>query len=316
VIDRAVRDLAVAWQREGRAAVVVEVVQTEGSAPREHGARMLVSTDEIIGTIGGGHLELKAIAAARSLLAAGRGGREERHFALGPSLGQCCGGAVTLAFAPLDAAAVAGWPTAAPLLRLQLHGAGHVGRAIASGLAALDVEVDWFDPRDEEFPAATTLGSPWPARIRQVAVDTIEAEVRHAPPGAFFLVLTHEHALDLRIVEAILRRDDFAFCGLIGSKTKRAKFVHRLEERGVAAERIARLTCPIGIAGIAGKEPEVIAAGVIAQLLLEHSRPLRTIGSDDETTLPADPGDRPAAAGRGDGARLLAAPGPLRRTRG
>ena len=123
--------------------------------------------------------------------------------------------------------------------------------------------------------------------------------MRHAPPGAFFLVLTHEHALDLRIVEAILRRGDFAFCGLIGSKTKRAKFVHRLEERGVAAERIARLTCPIGVAGIDGKEPEVIAAGVIAQLLLEHSRALRTIDADDdETTLPAAPGDRPAAAGR------------------
>ena len=110
-------------------------------------------------------------------------------------------------------------------------------------LATLDVEVDWFDQRDEEFPATTTLGSPWPARIRRISVDTIEAEVRHAPPGAFFLVLTHEHALDLRIVEAILRRGDFAFCGLIGSKTKRAKFVHRLEERGVArrAHRPAHL---------------------------------------------------------------------------
>ena len=316
MIDRAVRDLAGAWLREGRAAVVVEVVRTQGSAPRERGTRMLVSAVETVGTIGGGHLELKAIAAARSLMAGGRREREERHFALGPSLGQCCGGAVTLAFAPLDAEALARWSAAEPLFRLQLHGAGHVGRAIASGLAALDVEVDWFDPRDEEFPATTTFGSPWPGRIRQVAVDTIEAEVRHAPPGAFFLVLTHEHALDLRIVEAILGRGDFAFCGLIGSKTKRARFVRRLEERGIAAERIARLTCPIGIDGIAGKEPEVIAAGVIAQLLLEHSRALRTIGADDETMLPSPAGDRPAAADGGDGARILAAPGPLRRPRG
>jgi xanthine dehydrogenase accessory protein XdhC len=241
VIDRTVRELAIAWLHQGRAAVVVEVVRTQGSAPRERGTRMLVSAVETVGTIGGGHLELKAIAAARSLMAGGRREREERHFALGPSLGQCCGGAVTLAFAPLDAEALARWPAAEPLFRLQLHGAGHVGRAIASGLAALDVEVDWFDPRDEEFPATTTFGSPWPGRIRQVAVDTIEAEVRHAPPGAFFLVLTHEHALDLRIVEAILGRGDFAFCGLIGSKTKRARFVRRLEERGIRAERIARL---------------------------------------------------------------------------
>ena len=315
MIDRAVRDLAGAWLREGRAAVVVEVVRTQGSAPRERGTRMLVSGGETVGTIGGGHLELKAIAAARSLLAGGRREREERHFALGPSLGQCCGGAVTLAFAPLAAEALARWPEAAPLFHLQLHGAGHVGRAIASALAALDVEVDWFDPRDEEFPATTTLGSPWPARIRRIAVDTIEAEVRHAPPGAFFLVLTHEHALDLRIVEAVLRRGDFAFCGLIGSKSKRAKFVHRLEERGLSPATIARMTCPIGIDGIAGKQPEVIAAGVVAQLLVEHGRVLQTMGADDETLSPA-PGDRPAPADGGDGARVLAASGPLRRPRG
>ena len=315
MIDRAVRDLAGAWLREGRAAVVVEVVRTQGSAPRERGTRMLVSAVETVGTIGGGHLELKAIAAARSLLAGGRREREERHFALGPSLGQCCGGAVTLAFAPLAAEALARWLEAAPLFHLQLHGAGHVGRAIASALAALDVEVDWFDPRDEEFPATTTLGSPWPARIRRIAVDTIEAEVRHAPAGAFFLVLTHEHALDLRIVEAVLRRGDFAFCGLIGSKSKRAKFVHRLEERGLSPATIARMTCPIGIDGIAGKQPEVIAAGVVAQLLVEHGRVLQTMGADDET-LSSAPGDRPAAADGGGGARVLAAAGPLRRPRG
>jgi xanthine dehydrogenase accessory factor len=243
----------------------------------------------------------------------------ELRFALGPSLGQCCGGAVTLAFAPLDAQALARWPLAAPLFHLQLHGAGHVGRAIASALAPLDVEVDWFDPRDEQFPATTTLGAPWPARIRCIAVDTIEAEVRHAPPGAFYLVLTHEHALDLRIVEAILRRGDFAFCGLIGSKTKRAKFVRRLEERGVAAERIARLTCPIGLAGVDGKAPEVIAAAVVAELLVEHGRAARTtIGADDETTATPSPapGDRPASADGSDGPRVLAASRTLRRPAG
>jgi xanthine dehydrogenase accessory factor len=257
---------------------------------------MLVSTDDTIGTIGGGHLELKAIAAARSLLAAGRRDREARRFALGPSLGQCCGGAVTLAFAPLDAEALTRWPAAAPLFHLQLHGAGHVGRAIASGLALLDVEVDWFDPRDEEFPPATTLGAPWPARIRQVAVDTIEAEVRHAPPGAFFLVLTHEHALDLRIVEAILRRGDFAFCGLIGSKTKRATFSRRLAERGVSAAAIERLTCPIGAIGIAGRAPEVIAVAAVAELLRVTSAvvaPLARPGSS-ASPLPCAEARRPS----------------------
>jgi xanthine dehydrogenase accessory factor len=322
VIDRDVRSRAADWLAAGRAAVVVEVAGTEGSAPREAGARMLVAADARVGTIGGGHLELQAIAAARALLArhGGAGDAFAQRFALGPSLGQCCGGAVTLAFAPLDAESLARWPNAAPLFHLQLHGAGHVGRAIASALAPLDVAVDWFDPRDEEFPATTTLGTPWPARVRRVAVDTIEAEVRHAPPGAFFLVLTHEHALDLRIVEAILRRGDFAFCGLIGSKTKRAKFVRRLEARGVPGERIARVACPIGIDGIDGKAPEVIAAAVVAQLLVAHGRTSRTtIGADAATTaMPSPaPGARPAAAvGGGDGARVLAPSRPLRRPRG
>lgn len=249
-------------------AIVVEVAATRGSAPRDAGTRMLVSAEATCGTIGGGHLELKAISFARTMLAHRDASRHERHYALGPSLGQCCGGAVTLAFAPLDADATTHWPVTAPLFHLQLHGAGHVGRAIATLLATLDCEVDWFDQRDEEFPAATTLGSPWPAHIRRVAIDTVEAEVRHARPGAFYLVLTHEHALDLRIVDAVLKRGDFAFCGLIGSKTKRAQFARRLAERGHPPALIDRIACPIGIAGVAGKEPEVIAASVVVQLLL------------------------------------------------
>lgn len=250
---------------------------------------MLVSADDAIGTIGGGHLELKAITAARARLASGDESRHEQHFALGPSLGQCCGGAVTLSFAPLDAAAMQCWPASPSLFHLQLHGAGHVGRAIATALAALDCEVDWFDQRDDEFPATTNLGSSWPAHIRRVAVDTVEAEVRSAPPGAFFLVLTHEHALDLRIAEAILRRADFGFFGLIGSKTKRASFTHRLEARGIDAATIARMTCPIGIGGIEGKAPEVIAASVVAQLLVEQDGALRTMPSDEATAAPRDP---------------------------
>jgi xanthine dehydrogenase accessory factor len=100
-----------------------------------------------------------------------------------------------------------------------------------------------------------------------VCVDAVEDEVRHAPRGAHYLVLTHNHDLDLRITEAILRRGDFAYLGLIGSKTKRERFVHRFEQRGIAPDAIARLTCPIGIEGIDGKEPAVIAVAVVAQLL-------------------------------------------------
>jgi xanthine dehydrogenase accessory factor len=266
-MDRHIRHTASRWLAEGRPAIVVEVTEARGSAPREAGTRMIVSADQTAGTVGGGHLELKAIEASRAMLSSGDLAPRSEHFPLGPALGQCCGGAVTLGYAALDAAALERWPLAPPLFHLQLYGAGHVGRAIVTLLSTLDVEVEWIDEREDEFPAATTLGTPWPPHIRQVCVDTVEAEVRVAPPRAFYLVLTHQHDLDLRITEAILRRGDFAFLGLIGSKTKRQRFIHRFEQRGIAADAIARMTCPIGVEGISGKQPELIAVAVVAQLL-------------------------------------------------
>lgn len=268
--DDDLRRAAEAWRAAGRAAVVVEVMQALGSAPREAGTRMLVAADAVLGTVGGGHLELLAIEAARARLAGAPGVPDEKHYPLGPALGQCCGGAVTLRWAPLDEAALARWAPAAPGLHLQLYGAGHVGRAIARLLADLPVTVDWVDEREHEFPPQRGPGQPWPARIRRTAVDAVQAEVATAPPGAAYLVLTHSHDLDLRITEAILRRGDFAYLGLIGSATKRARFLHRFEARGIGADTLARLTCPIGLPGIGGKQPEVIAVAVVAQLLALH----------------------------------------------
>ena len=267
-MDSHTRRTASVWLAKGQPAVVVEVHEARGSVPREAGTRMLVSARATAGTIGGGHLELKAIERAREMLRTGELGAHTEHYPLGPALGQCCGGAVTLAFAALDAAALTQWPDAPLRFHLQLYGAGHVGRAIARALAPLDVSVDWIDERDEEFPPSfDEHGAPWPAHIRKVCVDAAEAEVRCAPPGAFYLVLTHRHDLDLRISEAILARGDFGFFGLIGSQTKRARFIHHFERRGIAAEAVARMTCPIGVPGIDGKEPEVIALAVAAQLL-------------------------------------------------
>ncbi len=270
-MDRRIRAVAARWAAEARPAVVIDVGETQGSVPREAGTRMLVSPGETVGTVGGGHLEWKAIARAREMLRTGEMAAASERFPLGPALGQCCGGVVTLGFSALSADALARWPDPPPQFHLQLYGAGHVGRAIATLLATLDVAVDWIDERDAEFAPTTTLGSPWPAHVRQVCVDAVDAEVRSAPAGGFYLVLTHDHDLDLRITEAILRRGDFGFAGLIGSKTKRQRFLHRLAARGVDPGAIARLTCPIGLAGIVGKAPEIIAAAVVAQLLLAAS---------------------------------------------
>ena len=266
------REFAARWLADRVPAVVVEVTQALGSAPREAGTRMLVSATQAIGTIGGGHLELKAIQHARAMLTRGELDPNTQHFALGPALGQCCGGAMTLAYCQLDTQALQRWPLTAPLFDLQLHGAGHVGRAIATLLCTLDVNVTWIDERQDEFPATTTLGTLWPRHIRRLCVDAVEAEVRVASPGAYFLVMTHNHNVDLRITEAILRRGDFGYLGLIGSKTKRQRFVHRFEQRRIAPKIIARMTCPIGVPHIHGKAPEIIAMAVVAQLLQQCVR--------------------------------------------
>lgn len=261
---QAVADAALAadWLARGRPAVVVSVGETRGSVPRERGTRMLVAADELAGTIGGGHLEWQAIAQARERLAAGAPLHWDWPVALGPSLGQCCGGVLTLHCRPLDAAALADWPVAAPRFHLQLYGAGHVGRAIVTLLAQIPCQVQWIDERESEFPPG-----PLPPHIERVCVEPVEAEVSLAPPGSAYLVLTHSHELDLALAQAILRRDDVGWFGLIGSATKRARFEHRLAERGLPAERIAAMQCPIGWPGIGGKEPGVIAVAVVAQLL-------------------------------------------------
>ncbi len=269
------RDTAAQWLAAGTPAELVEVTEARGSAPRGAGTRMLVSAEALAGTIGGGHLEWKAIALARERLARGDTAVHPSHYPLGPALGQCCGGAVTLMHRPLDAAALAAWPAEPCMFHLQLYGAGHVGRAIVQALAPLPVRIDWIDEREEEF-ARHTAPIAGAADLRPLCVDAVEAEVALAPPGAFYLVLTHEHDLDLRLTEAILARGDFAYLGLIGSTTKRERFFRRLAQRGFAPALIERIACPIGVPGISGKAPEVIAVAVAAQLLAAAEAPLRS----------------------------------------
>ncbi|HNT38219.1 MAG TPA: xanthine dehydrogenase accessory protein XdhC [Rubrivivax sp.] len=260
--EAALRQAAAQWLRAGRAAMQVQVLSARGSVPRPPGTRMLIAADEVLGTIGGGHLEWRAIDAARARLVAGQDEPVDDAVALGPTLGQCCGGSLVLRTARLTPALLAQWPLPAPRFSLQVYGAGHVGRAIVRLLEGLDCRVQWIDERETEFPAATCA-----PHIERVCVEPVEAEVATAPPGAFYLVLTHSHDLDLRVTEAILRRGDFGYLGLIGSKSKRARFLHRFEARGIALDVLARMVCPIGVEGVQGKEPEVIAVAVVAQLL-------------------------------------------------
>ena len=257
----ALQAAALQWLTEGRAGMVVEVQSHQGSVPREAGTRMLVAADAVLGTIGGGHLELQAIFRARELLVLGQGG--EQRLALGPSLGQCCGGALVLGYQPLAQGVPEQWALPPPRFTLDLYGAGHVGRAIVRLLAGIDCRVRWIDEREAEFPTEAL-----PPHIEPVCTEGLVRELQATPPGAWVLILTHSHDLDLALTEAALARADLPWVGLIGSATKRARFLHRLEAKGFNTEQLARLCCPIGLPGMAGKEPEVIAVAVVAQLLL------------------------------------------------
>ena len=276
----------------------VVIAALRGSSPRETGAAMLVWKDGQSGTIGGGALEFEAAQAAR----AGASGISQH--ALGPDLGQCCGGAVTLlsevydraSVAALDTAVIAravgadcplplsvkrllaqaraqgiapetqlrdGWMIEAvhhPARPVWIWGAGHVGRALVNVLAPMpDLAITWVDTGPERFPdyipgGVTVVPTAHPAEL-----------VRHAPINAEHLVLTYSHALDLELCHRMLNHQ-FAFAGLIGSATKKARFRSRLAALGHSPDRINDITCPIGDPSL-GKHPQMIAVGVGAALL-------------------------------------------------
>jgi xanthine dehydrogenase accessory factor len=242
--------------------VEVTVLETRGSAPREPGARMWVDAAGSRGTIGGGSLEYTALKVAREMLLSGEA-RRERRFALGDALGQCCGGAVTLRFELLPEAPEA---MDAPQFDVMLFGAGHVGKEVARILERLPCRLTWVDPRPDVFPAAVGVN------VRVVIEEEPAWMVEEAPRGAYHLVMTHSHALDLQIVEAVLKRGDFAYLGLIGSETKAAKFRARLRARGFGEEQLARLTSPIGLVK-SGKHPAAVAVSAVAQLLELAAQP-------------------------------------------
>ncbi len=250
-------------------AVLVSVVAARGSVPREMGTWMAVFADALVGTIGGGHLEWDAITHARTCLQAPSNEPHgwTRDVVLGPSLGQCCGGALTLSFesiAAVDAPALRE-RLATPVTPVALFGGGHVGRALVQALSPLPFGVRWIDSRDEVFPESL------PPSVQTEHSDPVAAAVRDLAPRSRVLIMSFSHAEDLEVVAACLlrlrQRADLEFIGLIGSATKWATFRNRLRQRGFSDAELDRVTCPIGLPGIAGKAPEVIAASVAAQLL-------------------------------------------------
>ncbi|OLP59448.1 xanthine dehydrogenase accessory protein XdhC [Xaviernesmea oryzae] len=246
------------------ALVLVEIVNVKGSAPRETDAFMLVGPRALFGTIGGGQLEYLAIDEARRLLTSGDGPLL-RDVPLGPAIGQCCGGRVSLRLSRLDetarAAFLAGkvaeaeaWP------RILLFGAGHVGKALAQALAPLPLRLCVIESRAEELDSL-------PSGIDRRLTPLPEAEIDAADAGSVILILTHDHALDFLIAARALARGDFAYVGMIGSATKRASFRRYAREEGLSPSQSDRLTLPIGGSAVRDKRPAVIAALTAAEIL-------------------------------------------------
>ena len=249
----------------GEPAVLIEVTALKGSAPREAGARMLITARGSHGTIGGGRLEWEATLRARALLASDEPSIV-MEVPLGPEIGQCCGGFVSLRLSRADDGIRAELEAIEQaegegLPLVLLFGAGHVGKALAAALAPLPFRVRWIDGRAGEFPDPPIKGP------EVVVTERALAEVDAAPADAACLVLTHSHALDSMICAAVLQRGDFAYLGLIGSRTKRAQFERAFRDLGIPEERIGRLVCPIGGGRIRDKRPAVIAALVAVELL-------------------------------------------------
>ena len=256
-----------AWARlQRQRALWVTVESTQGSVPRDNGAWMAVFDDALLGTIGGGRVEFEAVHEARRRLA-GEQGPAVLRYPLGPGLGQCCGGVMHLRFEPVQADDIPALQVrfAGRRMPVALFGGGHVGRALITLLGTLPCSVTWIDSRDEIFPEQV------PPDVVCEYSDPVHQAVGGLEPQSRVLIMSFSHAEDLDVVAECLRRQrvqaDLPYVGLIGSATKWATFRHRLLERGFAEEELDHVTCPIGLPGIPGKEPAVIALAVAAQLM-------------------------------------------------
>lgn len=273
---------AVARLREQRqAGVLVTVTAVRGHAPRDPGAKMVVTQDDCWGSIGGGNMEQSALLAARELLAAGSRDPETRTWGLTDQARsvhgvQCCGGEVTVLFEPLGTV-----PAVA------IFGMGHVGCELARILARHDIELHLVDSRAQhaEPGRLAALTADAEARVHTHHAVVPELVLGQLPAGCHVLLMTHDHAEDVALCDAALRCGHLGSIGLIGSSVKWRRFAKRLTEEGHDEAALARIITPIGLAGITGKEPATIAVSVAADLLLRFQREgsVRSAAADDAT---------------------------------
>ncbi|REL32326.1 xanthine dehydrogenase accessory protein XdhC [Thalassotalea euphylliae] len=237
--------------RLGNDYVIATVLGTSGSTPRASGSKMVITGEQIYDTLGGGHLEFKVIEKARQLLAQGEAVQVAEQFHLGANLGQCCGGATVIMFEVMMS----------QHMNLDIYGAGHVAQALVNVLAHLPIRIRWIDSRAEVFPQQL------PANVTKIVDEEPVEQAKRARANTAYLILTHNHQLDFALTEAILKRDDVRWLGVIGSDTKAKRFQYRLGHRGFSEQQIASMQCPVGIDNVSGKLPMEVAVSIAGQLI-------------------------------------------------
>lgn len=253
--------------QQGKAYVIATLVGVTGSTPRNSGTKMVITHEEFFDTIGGGHLEYKATQFAYNLLKKGKSAQHIEHFQLGSQLGQCCGGTATVLFECFAATGV----------NIMLFGAGHVGQALVPILSALPCQITWVDSRSSQFPADAEKIN----RTKVIVSESPEDEVAKMPANSYYIVMTHNHQMDFDISQAILKRADFGYLGLIASDTKWKRFQQRYKHRELPQDLVERMHCPIGLPEVSGKLPMEVAVSVAGQIIQQYQSSINTPSQKD-----------------------------------
>jgi len=254
--------------QQGKAYVLITIIGVTGSTPRNSGTKMVVSVNDTFDTIGGGHLEYKAIKQARKLLEENNDCQLIEHFQLGSQLGQCCGGNASILFECF----------ASNTIHIALFGAGHVGQALIPMLAGLPCHITWVDNRESQFPANCHQY----ANVTALLTDDPAAEVSAMPSNTLYVVMTHNHQLDFEITLAALKREDFHYLGLIASDTKWRRFQQRYKHREISPSLVGQMNCPIGLEQVVGKMPMEVAISVAGQIIESYQALLPSEKRADE----------------------------------
>jgi xanthine dehydrogenase accessory factor len=238
-------------EQSGTNYVIATVLGTHGSTPRATGSKMVISAEHIYDTLGGGHLEFKVIEKARELLVQGEAAQIIEQFNLAANLGQCCGGVATVILECMHC----------ERFTLDIYGAGHVAQALISILAQLPIRIRWIDSRADVFAEHI------PSNVIKVVDEDPVQQVKLAPPNNSYLILTHNHQLDFELTQAIIKRSDTHWLGVIGSDGKAKRFKQRLKHRDFTAQQIAQMHCPVGLENVTGKLPMEVAISISGQLI-------------------------------------------------